>query len=147
MGGRQRDAVAGELQRRLDQARPGQPAEALVQSSQTGRKPGHAAGSRADRVVDELLAEGHLQFDRRRPRSGRNVDEAVESHCLGSIPVDRVAAAEEPGHDGLGDAGRETRGDGGVGCRPALLENLDSRSDRGGMTGCDRGWQHGLLPY
>ncbi len=58
-----------------------------------------------------------------------------------------MAAAEEARHHRLGDAGRETGRNGRIGSGSPVFENLDPGRDCGGMTGGDRGGQHGLLPY
>jgi hypothetical protein len=87
--------------------------------------------------VDELLAERNAELDGRRPLARRHVDEAVEVPGLLAVEVDRVAAAEQPGHDRLGDTGGETGGDRGVRGRPALLEHLDPGRHGGGVTGRD----------
>ena len=63
-------ALAGEPERRLDETRPGQPPVAPPERVEPGRDAGHRARAGPDRVVDELLAERHLQLDGRRARAG-----------------------------------------------------------------------------
>ena len=118
----------------------------VAERTETARETRHGAGPGPDGVVHELLAERHLQLERRRTNSRGHVDEAVEVPCLASIPVDRVAAAQQPGHHRLGDTGREARRNRRVGSRTALFEDLDSGRHRGRVTRCDTAWEHGLLP-
>ena len=86
MGGGHRHAGARDPERGLDEPRPRQPAEARVQRSEPARKARDGARARPDRVVDELLAERHLQLHRRRARSRGHVDEAVEAPGVASRP-------------------------------------------------------------
>ena len=48
-----------------------------------------------------------------------------------------MAAAEETGHDGLGDARGKAGGNGCIGGASALVEDLHSRVGCCGMAGCD----------
>ena len=68
-------------------------------------------------------------------------DEAVEiaGRARAGVVMDRVPAAEQPGHHRLRDARRQAGSDGGVRGRPAVGEHLDSRVDGGGVSGCDCG--------
>ena len=145
---RHRHAVPREAQRGLDEALPRQPTVRAPQLRHSGRDPRHAAGRSADRVVDELLAERHVELHHRRADSGRNGDEAVEVPRLlrAGVPVDRVAAAQKTRHDGLGDAGREARRNGGVRGAAAVLQDLDSRLAGRGMARRYAGF-HPPLPY
>ncbi len=98
--------------------------------------------------MDELLTEGHVEPDQLAARSGGHGAEAVEvpgTPCR-RVPVDGVAASEDPGHDRLGDAGGERGGDGGVRGRSAFGEDLDT-CPGGGRVTCGNGSNHaGLLP-
>ena len=141
-----RHAIACEAERRLDEPRPRQPPEAAPESVDAGGKARHRTRARPDGVVDELFAERHLQRHRRRTCLRRHVDEAIEVPCLAPVPVDGMRAAEKSSHHRLGDAGGKARGDRGVGCRPAVLEDLDPGRHRGGMARCNTAWEHGLLP-
>ncbi len=58
---------AGEIERRLYEPRPRQPAEARVQGAEPAWEARDRAGPRPDRVMDELLAERDAQLDRRCP--------------------------------------------------------------------------------
>ena len=147
VGGSHRHAVSGQPQRRFYDPRPGQPAMPAPERVEPSGQTRHRARPGSDGVVDELLAERHLQLDRRDARPGGHVDEAVEVPRLSAVPVDGMAAAEETRHHRLGDAGRKAGRNGRIGCGSALLENLDPGRDCGGMTCGDRGGQHGLLPY
>ncbi len=142
MGGRDGDTGASEAKRRLDEPGPGQPPVAAPERVEPGREPWHRAGARSDGVVDELLAERHLQLDRRRARPGGDVDEAVEQRGLAPVPVERVPAAQKARHDRLGDARSEARGDRRVRGGPTLLEDLDPGRHRVGMPGCNTAWKH-----
>src|SRR5207249_11344648 len=99
----------------------------------------------ADGVVDELLPERNLQLDQsdlpRLPPDAWHRDEAVEirGSAAARVVVDRVAAAEEPGHDGLCDARGEAGSHGCIGGGPALLEDLSSRIGGRGMARCNSG--------
>ena len=98
----------------------------------------------SDRVVDELGSERDVELEqldlaalRAETRHG---DEEVEVLGLTArrFVVDRVPAAEQAGHHGLGDAGGERRGDSRVGGASTGAQDLDPRLDRGGMPCCDR---------
>ncbi len=154
MRGRHLHAVAGQPERRLDEPCPRQAAVRLPQGAEAGGDAGHRAAGSPDRVVDELLTEGHVEPDQLAARSGGHGAEAVEvpgTRCR-RVPVDGVAAAEEPGHHRLGDAGGERGGDGGVRRRSAFGEDLDTCLGGGRVTGGDcrnerEGSIHaGLLP-
>ncbi len=108
------------------------------------REAGNPARGDADRVVHQLLAERHLQLDQlgvssfaAEPGDG---DEAVEVRRLpgAGVVVDAVAAAQEAGHHGLGDARGERRRDRRVGGASALGEDLGARGGGGGMACGDR---------
>ena len=86
VGGRHRHAAAGEPERRLDQPRPRQPPVPAPERVEARRKPWYSAGTRPDGVVDELLAERHLQRDGRRPLARGHVDEAIEAATPRSRP-------------------------------------------------------------
>ena len=115
-------------------------------------EPRRHAGNRtrcdADRVVDELVPERHVQHDELRIDSLRTEpryrDEAVEvpRPPRGGVEVDRVSAAEQPGHHRLGHARREAGGDRAVGGASALREDLHAGLRRRRVTGRDRG-SHG----
>ena len=120
------------------------------------RDTGDGARGGADRIVDELGSERDLQVEQlgvtRLGADARHRAEAVERPRLprGRVEVDCVPAAEEPGHDRLGDTRGEARRDGRVGGRPSLREYLDAGGGGGRMAGGDGGkhWNHaGLLPY
>jgi hypothetical protein len=91
--------------------------------------------------VHELRAERNVdvgQFGVARLRAqSRRGDEAVQvpRPARGSVEVDRMSAAEQPGHDRLRNARRQRSGDGRVRSGPALVENLDSRRRRRGVSG------------
>ena len=63
--------------------------------------------------MDELFAEWHLERLHRRALARRHRDEAVEvaRRAACGVEVDRVTAAEQPGHDRLGDTRRERGSD------------------------------------
>ena len=61
VGGRHRDAVAGESERRLDEPRPRQAAVPLPERVEPGGHAGHGARADPDGVVDELGPERHLE--------------------------------------------------------------------------------------
>src|SRR5436305_1865184 len=63
-------------------------------------------------------------------------DEAVQvaDTSARSLVVNRVATAQQSGHHGLGDARGKHRGDRGIRGAAALLEDLDSRVHRCGMS-------------
>src|SRR5439155_26807379 len=77
----------------------------------------------------------------------RNRHEAVEVSRGGGgrVVVDRVPAAEQAGHHGLGDAGREAGGDGGVRRGPALFERFDPGDDGRRVPSCDRREHRGRI--
>ncbi len=134
--------------RRLDEPGPGQAAVRPPERVQPRGHAGHRARGGADRVVDELLAEGHVEVQelrlapcRAEPRDGA---EAVEIACQARlrVEVDRVAAAQQPGHDGLGDAGGEPGRNRGVRGRAAVGEHLDPGGGRRGVPCGDAG-RHG----
>ena len=141
--GRHRYVRAPQAKRRLDETCPWKPSEALPERAESRGDAGHRARRRPDRVVHELLAERNLEPDERGLAGGlseaRHGDEAVEVHrrSLARVVDDRVTAAEQAGHDRLCDARGEAGRHGGVGRRPALLENLGARLDGGRMSGGD----------
>ena len=139
VGGRHRDAAARDPERRLDEPRPRQPAEARVQRSEPARNARHRAGPGTDGVVDELLAEGDFQLDRRCAGSRGHVDEEVEIPGVAPVPVDRMPTAEQAGHHRLGDAGCEAGRNRRVGGRAPVLEDLDPGRHRGGVACSDAG--------
>jgi hypothetical protein len=126
------DPGPSELDCRLDETGPGKAAVRAPQGVQTRRHAGHRTGRRPDRVVDELFAERHLEEYELRSLRGlaepRYGDEAIEPVRTGArgVPVDAVPAAEQSRHERLGDAGGERRGDGCVGGRASLLQNLEA---------------------
>ena len=65
---RHRRRRAREPQRRLDEPRPRQPPVRAPERVEPGRHARHGARRRADRVVDELLAERHRAAPSARPR-------------------------------------------------------------------------------
>ena len=146
VGGGHGHAGAGEIERRLYEPRPRQPAEARVQGAEPAWEARDRAGPGPDRVMDELLAEGDAQLDRRRARSRRHVDEAVEAPRLAPVPVDRVPTSQQAGHHRLGDARGQAGCNGRIGSRSTLFEDLDPRRHGRGVSGCDGAWEHGLLP-
>ncbi len=137
---RHRHAVAREPQRRLDEPRPRQAPVRAPEGVEPGGQPGHGAGRRPDRVRDGLLAERDRELLHRRAGARRHSDEAVEvSHGAGrAVEVDRMAAAEEPRHDGLGDAGRERGGHDRVRRGAPVGEHLGACGRRRRMAGGDR---------
>ena len=85
---RHRHAFAGEPERRLDEARPRQPAVRAPQGVEAGRHARHRARRRPDRVVDELLTERHVDVDelrltRRSPEAGHGAEAVEVPHRLG----------------------------------------------------------------
>ena len=148
---RQRHAVAREPERRLDQPRPRQASVRAPERIQPGRQSRHAAGCRPDRVVDELGSERDFEPEQLRlPRLGtepraRRRSSRGSARAARGIEVDRMSAAEEPGHHGLGDARGERGGDGRVGGAAAGLEDLDPTAvvagcpaaTAGGLAHCD----------
>jgi len=104
------DAVAREPERGLDDADPGKPTVFAPQELEPRRQAGHTAGRRPDGVVHELGAEPHLKLKQLDVASvGAETwdgDEAVQvaRPAARRIEVDCVAASEQPGHHGLGDA-------------------------------------------
>src|SRR5439155_2446558 len=145
------DAVSRESQGRLDESRPGQPPVTLVQRGQARRNTRNATGRDSDLVVDELQTERHLELDElgmlAAAAEARNRHEAVEVSrgAGGRVVVDRVPAAEQAGHHGLGDAGREAGGDGGVRRGPALFERFDPGDDGRRVPSCDRREHRGRI--
>ncbi len=69
----------------------------------------------------------------RRRGPGRRRSSRGSERGRSAVEVDRVAAAEQPGHDRLGDARGERGRDRRVGGRATLLENLDPAST---VAGC-----------
>ena len=119
----------------------GSPPEALPELAESGRKPRNGAGRRADRVDDELVAEGDRQL-RELSLTGRNRREAVEVHDAGAVESDGMAACEKAAHHGLRDAGRESHRHHGVGRRPSVGQDL--RTDGGsGRMACGDSRPHG----
>ena len=124
---------------------PRQPAVRAPQRAEPGGHAGHGARRRADRVVHELRAERHLELEqlrlaRRRAEPGHRAEAVEVARRAGRrVEVDRVAAAEQPGHHRLGDARREARRDGGVGGRAAVGEDLGAGRRRRRMPGRDAG--------
>src|SRR5262249_3238161 len=123
------------------------PVEAAVpapQGIEPGRHAGHAERGNADRVVDQLGAEEHVELDQlglaATDPEPRHRDEAVEvlDPAVRRLVMDAVAAAEQAGHDGLRDARGERSRDGGVGCAAAFLQDLEPRRDGRRMAGRDR---------
>ncbi len=112
---------------------------ALPERVQAGRNAGDAAGRDPDGVVDELAAERHLQLEQLRlaalPAETGHGDEAVDGRRTGAgrVVIDAVAAAEQAGHDGLGDARRETGGNRGVRRRTAVGQDLRAGGGGRGM--------------
>ena len=138
---RERNSGARELQRRLAEPLPREPSEALPELAESGRKPRNGAGRRADRVDDELVAEGNRQLGEL-SLAGRNRREAVEVHDAGAVEDDGMAACEKPAHDGLGDARSESHRHHCVGCRPSVGQDL--RTDGGsGRMACGDSRPHG----
>ena len=139
------DAVTREPQRRLDEAPPGQPAVRLPQRAEARGDAGHGARRGPDGVVDELLAEGHLEVDELGPLpldpEARDRAEAVEvaDGAGRRLVVNRMPAAEEARHHRLGHAAREAGGDRGVGGAPAVVEDLRAGGGGRGMAGRDGG--------
>jgi hypothetical protein len=102
--------------------------------------------------VDELFAERNLQLEQLVRAAvavqARHGAEAVEvaRAARACVVVDRVTAAKQPRHHGLGDAGGEARGDCGIRRGSAGLEDLHSCLGRGRMASCDGRSEHPLLP-
>ena len=139
MGGGHRHALAGEPQCRLHEPLPGERAEALPQLVEPGRDARHGARGRADEVVDELLAERdgqllELGLLARAPEPGHGHEEVQD---LGTarprVEPEGEAAANDPGHHALRDAGGESGGHGRVRRRPAVGEHLEAGLRRGRM--------------
>jgi hypothetical protein len=133
------DALVCEPQRRGAKLGPWEAAVGAPERVQPRRDARHCARGSADRVVDELLAERHVELDERCSRPARHGTEAVEvaHRARAGVVVDRVSSAEKAGHHRLGDARGETGGNGGVRSRAAGLEDLDSGGRGGRMAGCD----------
>ena len=93
MGGRHHDTVPGQPHCRLDEPRPGKAAEAFVQGSEPARQPGDGAGSRPDRVVDELLAEGDVQLQQL-PRNAERWNYIVEQRQAGALSMTAVSTRQ-----------------------------------------------------
>ena len=128
-----------DVERRLDEASPGERPVLAPEGAEARGDARDAAGGRADRIVDELLAEGHPQLDQLGAGARGDGDEAVEVPRPPGrgVPVDGVAAAEEPRHDRLGHARGEAGSHRGVRGRAAGRENLDPGGRGGRMAGCD----------
>ena len=152
---REVDAVARQAQRRLHEARPRQPAVRLPEQLQPGRHSRNGARSRPDGIVNELLAERHVEMEqlglvaRLARAEARHGHEEVQVPGLGGhgVPIDRVAAAEQAGHHRLGDAGGEAGRHRRVGRVAAILEDLPTRVRRRRVPGCNASIHGGLLPY
>ncbi len=133
--------VPREPERRLDEPRPRKAAVRVPELAEPGGDAGHRARRRPDRVVDELRAERHVEVDELRlmplGAEARDGAEAVEvpRGAGRRVVVDRVAAAEQPGHHRLGDARRERRRNRRVGGAAAVGEDLGARRRRRGMPG------------
>ena len=133
---RHRDAVAREPQRRLDEPRPRQPAVRVPQLAEPGGHARHRARRGADRVVHELRAERHLEVHELRlaplgAEPGHRAEAVEVARGAGRrVVVDRVPAAEQPGHHRLGDARRERRRNRRVGGAAAVGEDLGARGRR-----------------
>ena len=128
---RHRDAVAREPQRGLDEPRPRAAARARSRARRGRRERPARRTSRSRRRSGRApspngTSSSSSATSRRLGAEPGNGDEAVEipRAARGRVVVDRVAAAEEAGHHGLGDAGGERRGDRGVGRGSAVREDL-----------------------
>ena len=60
---RHRHAPARERERRLAEARPGEPSEPLPELAEGGRQAGNGARGGPDRVHDGLVSERDLELD------------------------------------------------------------------------------------
>jgi hypothetical protein len=149
MGGRHLDARASKADRRLAEALPRKAAVAPPQLVEAGGDARNGARRRPDRVVDDLVAERDADVLQHeiplRSVEPRHGDEEVEELDLAARTVepDGVAAARDPGHHRLGNAGCERRRDGRVGGRTALREYRETRMGSGRMAGRNpRGQTH-----
>ena len=150
MGGRHLDAGAREAKGRLDEPLPREDARATPELVEARGDPRDRAGPRPDEVVDELVAErnGHLLDHRSPPWAAQpwDGDEEVEElrAAARTVEPERVAAAGDARHDGLGDARGEDGGDRGIGRGAAIREDFEAGLGRRRMTRCYAGG-HGHL--
>ena len=137
MSGCQRYAGAREPHRGLEEQPPRKAAVFRVERTEARGHARHGERRGADRVVDELFAERHLQLDQLGAFPRRDGAEAVEvlRSSRNRVPVDRVPAAEQPGHQRFGNARRKRRGHRGVGGVPTRSENLSARRCSRRMSG------------
>jgi len=106
---REVDAVARELQRRLNEPPPRQPSVLAPKRLETGGQSGHGARRRTDGVMNELRAERDVEVDQlglaRLVLQAGHGDEAVEiaNAPARGLVVDRVTASQKSRHHRLGD--------------------------------------------
>ena len=141
----QRDAVAGVLDRGLEQHPPGQAAEAPVRLAEPGRRARDRTRGRADpvelaglrREVDRHLV--HLAGCAARQPEARDGDEVVEqaNRAVAGLVDEHEAARAGAGERALGNPGDERRGDAGVDRVPALGQCSGSRLGGERMSCCD----------
>ena len=143
---RQLDPAARKLERRLEQARPGQRAVRAVRRLEAGRRARNRAGRRADPedlggVAVEVDVD-RLHVGRPRParaEAGDGDEEVEQPVAPVARPVDEHEAARSRARErALGDPGGECGGDAGIDGVAALGEDPGARLGGQRVPGCDR---------
>ena len=101
------EALARELDRRLEQLRPRHAPEAAMRLLEPRDEPGHGDGALTDLVALRRVAEVDREVIDLAQGAGRRGEEGVEQGHLALDPAEEEAAASRPGQRAFGNGRRE----------------------------------------